>query len=174
MMVLERFTEGYTLSQYLARNPPTQVRDDILHKISRKIVNEALENDSIIVLGNLKGMRRNDKGRRFNGKLNNGFPYYRLSQFIEYKAKWLRIKIIKLSKKNTSKLCHRCGHKELRIGSLFKCPNCNYSCNADYNGVMNILKRGMGYMPMLGAGLTQPELSMMKPQAEKPRISLLK
>ena len=69
-----------------------RVVNDILHKISRAIVNEALENDSMIVLGNLKGIRKNNKGRRFNRKLNNGFPYYRLSQFIEYKAKWLGIK----------------------------------------------------------------------------------
>jgi len=150
-----------------------QVVNGILHKISRKIVNEALENNSMIVLGNLKGIRRNGKGRRFNRKLNNGFPYYRLSQFIEYKAKWLGIKVLKISERNTSKLCHECGKNGVRAGSFFRCPSCGYSCNADYNGAMNILKRGMGYMPMLGAGLTQPELGMMKPKAEKPRISLL-
>jgi len=26
-----------------------------------------------------------------------------------------------------------------------------YACNADYNGAMNILKRGYGYMPYPGA-----------------------
>jgi putative transposase len=66
-----------------------RVVNDILHKISRTIVNEASENDSMIVLGNLKGIRKNGKGRRFNRKLNNGFPYHRLSQFIEYKANGL-------------------------------------------------------------------------------------
>ena len=34
---------------------------------------------------------------------------------------------------------------------LFKCLNCNYQCNADYNGAINILKRAMGYMPIVGA-----------------------
>ena len=63
--------------------------NDILHEISRAIVNEALENDSLIVLGNLKGIIRNRKGRGLNRKLNNGFPYHKLSQFIEYKeAAW--------------------------------------------------------------------------------------
>ena len=150
------------------------VVNDILHKISRTIVNEALENNSMIVLGNLKGIRRNGKSRRFNRKLNNGFPYYKLSQYIEYKASWEGIKVVKISERNTSKLCHRCGHKGIRIGSSFKCPNCGYSCNADYNGAMNILKRGMGYMPMLGAALTQPITwydEVVK--AEKPGISQL-
>jgi transposase, IS605 OrfB family, central region len=129
-----------------------RVINDILHKVSRAIVNEALENDSMIVLGNLKDMRKKDKGRKFNRKLNNGFPYHRLSQLIEYKAKWVGIKVIKVSEKNTSKICHKCGHMGLRVGSLFKCPKCDYSCNADYNGAVNIMKRAMGYMPMAGAG----------------------
>jgi len=133
-----------------------RVVNDILHKISRAIVDEALENDSMIVLGKLRGIRRNSKGRRFNRKLNNGFPYHRLSHFIEYKAKWLGLKVIKVSERNTSRTCHRCGHMGLRVGSLFKCPKCGYTCNADYNGAMNMLKRAMGYMPMAGAALTQP------------------
>jgi putative transposase len=110
----------------------------------------------MIVLGNLKDMRKKDKGRKFNRKLNNGFPYHRLSQLIEYKAKWLGIKVVKVSEKNTSKTCHKCGHMGLRVGSLFKCPKCDYSCNADYNGAVNIMKRGYGYMPYLGAPLTVP------------------
>ncbi|MEM3426500.1 MAG: transposase, partial [Thermoproteota archaeon] len=123
--------------------------------ISREIVDEALETDAMIAMGNLKGIRENDKGKRFNRKLN-GFPYYRLSKLIEYKARWLGIKVVKVNERNTSKLCHRCGRKGIRKGSLFKCPGCNYACNADYNGAVNIMKRAMGYMLMAGAGLTQP------------------
>jgi len=148
-----------------------RVVNDILHKISRAIVNEALENDSMIVLGNLKGIRRNGKGRRFNRKLNNGFPYYRLSQFIEYKAKWLGIKVIKISEKNTSKLCHKCGEEGVRVGSSFKCPNCGYSCHADYNGAMNILKRAMGLVSVAGAGLTQPRTRYDEARRPKNRES---
>jgi putative transposase len=133
-----------------------RVVNDILHKISRTIVNEALQNGSMIVLGELKAIRKNGKGRRFNRKLNSGFPYHRLTRFIEYKARWLGIKLIKVSEKNTSKTCHRCGHTGLRVGSLFKCPKCGYLCNADHNGAMNILKRATGYMPIAGAPLTVP------------------
>jgi len=101
---------------------------------------------------------------RFTQPLNSGFPYYRLSQLIEYKAKWLGIKVIKVSERNTSKTCHRCGNIGLRVGGLFKCPNCGYSCNADYNGAMNILKRATGYTPVAGAAFdTALELGRMKP-----------
>jgi len=151
-----------------------RVVNDIIHKISKAIVKEALENDSMIVLGNLKGIRRNGKGRKFNRKLNNGFPYYKLSQFIEYKARWHGIRVIKISESNTSKTCHKCEYKGLRVGSLFKCPNCGYSCNADFNGAMNILKRAMGYIPIVGAGLTQPRTRYDERfNLEKPRISRL-
>ncbi|MBC7090711.1 MAG: IS200/IS605 family element transposase accessory protein TnpB [Nitrososphaeria archaeon] len=148
--------------------------NNILHKISRAIVDEALENDSMIVLGNLKGIRRNGRGRVFNRKLNNGFPYYKLSQYIEYKAKWHGIKVLKISERNPSKTCHKCGHKGLQVESLFKCPNCGYTCNADFNGAMNILKRGLGYMPSPGASLTMPRTRYdERLTLEEPRISQL-
>jgi len=131
-------------------NKERRVVTNILHNISRTIVNEALENNSLIVLGKLKGIRSHDKGKRFNRKLN-GFSYHRLSLFVEYKAKWLGITVIKVSERNTSKTCHECGREGIRVGSSFTCPHCNYSCNADYNGAVNILKRGLGYMPSLGA-----------------------
>jgi putative transposase len=137
-------------------NKEKRITNDILHKISRSIVNEALENNSMIVFGELKGIRSNRKGRRFNRRLNSGFPYYMLSKFIEYKAKWQGIKVIKISEKNTSKICHKCEDWGLRVGSLFKCENCSCQFNADYNGAMNIMKRAMGYMPIAGAALTQP------------------
>ncbi|MBO3754066.1 MAG: transposase [Candidatus Brockarchaeota archaeon] len=80
----------------------------------------------------------------------------KLSKLIEYKARWLGIKVIKINERNTSKLCHRCGNKGIRDGSLFKCPSYNYTCNADYNGAVNIMERAIRYMRVAGAGLTQP------------------
>ncbi|KPV65194.1 MAG: putative transposase [Candidatus Bathyarchaeota archaeon BA1] len=46
-----------------------------LHKISKAIVQEARETNSAIVLGKLKGIRKNGngKGRRFDRKLNSFF-----------------------------------------------------------------------------------------------------
>ncbi|MBC7112856.1 MAG: transposase [Candidatus Methanomethyliales bacterium] len=82
--------------------------------------------------------------------------------------------VVKISEKNTSKICHKCGFKGLRVGSLFKCFNCGYSCNADYNGAMNILKRAMGYMPVAGAALPQPKTRYDEAlRVEEPRISRL-
>ncbi len=57
------------------------------------------------------------------------------------------------------------GYEGLRVGGSFRCLNCGYSCHADYNGALNILKRAMGYTSIAGADLTQPEFGMMKGHA---------
>jgi putative transposase len=135
-----------------------------LHKISKAIVQEANRTNSIIVLGKLKGIRKNGngKGRRFKRKLNS-FPYYKLSSYIEYKARWQGIPVLKVNEAYTSQICSRCGRKGSRVRGLFKCPHCGLNLNADYNGARNILKRALGKLreePLssAGAGLTPPEL----------------
>ena len=45
----------------------------------------AKETNSLIAFGKLKGIRKQDKGRKFNRKLNSS-PYYKLTQYIRYKA----------------------------------------------------------------------------------------
>ncbi|MHA1333325.1 MAG: zinc ribbon domain-containing protein [Candidatus Odinarchaeia archaeon] len=77
--------------------------------------------------------------RKFNRKLNS-FPYYRLSQFIEYKAAWEGIAVIKVNEANTSKLCSRCSSQGLRHNGKFVCLMCKVELNADYNGALNIYK----------------------------------
>jgi len=132
-----------------------------LHKISKAIVEEAVENNSLIIVGKLKGIRRNHRGRKGNRKLNS-FPYYKLVSLIEYKANWQGIPILEINEAYTSQTCSRCGSRGLRVRGLFRCSNCGLDLNADWNGAKNILKRGIGELKrqsMLGAGLTQPRTS---------------
>jgi len=126
-------------------NKERRVVDDLLHKISREIVNRAKEENAVIVLGDLKRIRKQNRGRKFNRKLNT-FPYYRLSKFIEYKALWEGIAVIKVNEAKTSKICSRCGSQGLRRNGKFVCSKCGVELNADYNGALNILKRALGYM----------------------------
>jgi len=130
--------------------------NDILHKISREIINTAKEHNAVIVLGDLKGIRQHAKGKRFNRIVSN-MPYYKLTKMIEYKANWLGIKVIKLSEKYTSITCSRCGEKGNRpYQGLFRCPECGYRVNADFNGVKNILKRSWEYISQDGVAVNQP------------------
>lgn len=143
-----------------------------LHKISKAIVEEANRTNSVIALGRLKGIRKhgNGKGRRFNRKLNS-FPYHKLTSFIEYKANWLGIPVLKINEAHTSQICSRCGHRGLRVGGLFQCPQCGLNINSDWNGAKNIMKRAFGKLqdePLSNAGAdltlprTLPSMEVMR------------
>ena len=86
-------------------------------------------------------------------------PFYRLKEYIKYKAMEKGIAVIEVPEYNTSKLCSRCGsmNTERPYQGLFICKDCGYQINADINGAKNILKRAMGYKLMAGAVVTQPE-----------------
>ena len=126
--------------------------NDILHKISKDIVQQAEENNACIVLGNLKGIRKSakGKGRRMNRIVTN-MPYHKLTQYILYKAEWKGIQVKQISEKDTSKTCHKCGQiGNRRTQGLFVC-DCGLHYNADLNGALNIGKRFSDYMLENGA-----------------------
>jgi putative transposase len=132
----------------------------VLHEVSKYIVELAERNNSIIVLGNLKGIRKCNRGKRFN-RIVNSFPFNKLSLFIEYKAHLKGIAVVKIREDYTSKICSRCGEEGKRIKQgLFKCPYCRYQANADYNGAMNILKRSLEHVSKDGAAAFSPEPPM--------------
>jgi putative transposase len=117
--------------------------DSLIHKISKEIVILAISSRSVIILGNLKNLRKSakGKGRRFN-RLINSFAYNKLTRYIEYKASWIGIPVYKINESYTSKTCSRCGMIGKRINQgLFRCDNCDYQVNADFNGANNIYKK---------------------------------
>ena len=130
--------------------------NDILHKISKHIVDEAIAGGACIVLGDLKGIRQRSRGRRMNRIVAN-MPYFRLSTYIAYKASWAGVPVYKVKEAWTSKTCHRCGQLGERLSQgLFRCPSCHLVYNADLNGAINIAKRFSGYMLENGASLAMP------------------
>lgn len=116
--------------------------NDVCHKISRSIVDQALEAKAVIVVGNLKGIRKRAKGRRMNRIVSN-MPYHRLTQQIAYKAAWLGIPVYAVSERDTSRTCHRCGStRTLRIKQpILHCHACGLVYNADLNAAKNLTKR---------------------------------
>ena len=135
--------------------------NDVLHKISKKIVDIAEQTDSYIVLGDLKNIRKSarNKGRNFRRIVSN-MPYLKLTQFIEYKAKEKGIKVIRVSERGTSKTCSKCGYEDKlnrRTQGLFKCRSCGYEINADVNGARNIVAFFKGYIPSERVEVTHPQ-----------------
>ena len=135
-----------------------RITNDIIHNVSRDIVNRAIETNALIVLGDIKHLRKkkqNTMGRKFNRKLA-GFQYYKLAQYIKYKAALAGIKVIEVSEAWTSQYCKICCQKGTRkIQGLFQRQTCGED-NADRNAAYNIAKRGLGQASNLGVTVNMP------------------
>ncbi len=130
--------------------------NDILHKITTKVVQRAVElkeqgYDPIIVFGDVKDIKRkHKKGKRRSRKLNrilNSIPTFKIKQMLTYKALWNGISVFAVNEAWTSKTCHRCGSRDTVVKDrLFKCKVCGLEYNRDLNGAVNIGNRLFGYM----------------------------
>jgi putative transposase len=141
------------------RHHEKRIANDIVHKISREIFNQAIETNAIIVLGNIKYLRKRKQKqyRRRMARLLAGFPYHELMQYIRYKAALAGIKVIELSEAWTSQTCSKCrekGHRKTQ--GLFVCDHCCSEDNADRNAAFNIAKRGLVYTSKLGVVVNLP------------------
>ena len=116
----------------------SRIVKDINHKISKKIVEYARENNSGIKLENLTNIRRNKKNNKSFRYTLNSWSYYQLGQMICYKAQLQGIPVQYINPFNTSKTCSRCGNIGNRRGKLFKCSNCKHTDHADVNAGFNI------------------------------------
>jgi len=135
-----------------------------VHVITRRIVEQAKRANALIVIGNLKGIREQDRGRSFNRRLSSQ-PFYLFKQLLTYKANWEGIRVLTVSEAYTSQICHRCGVRGQRVAGRFSCPNCGLVCDADVNGAWNIGKRAHGLLVHeTGAVLAVPRtLAVCKP-----------
>jgi putative transposase len=138
-----------------------RIANDIIHNISRDIVNQAINTNAIIVLGDIKHLRmqkQNTREKKFNRKLS-GFQYYKLAQYITYKAALAGIKVIQVSEAWTSQYCIKCYQKGARkIQGLFTCAKCGEE-NADRNAAFNIAYRALGYISKVGVSVDIPKLN---------------
>ena len=129
------------------KNKEKRKINTLLHTVSKEIIINAYQNKSTIVIGKLKNFKKN-KGRKFNRKISS-FSYYKLTQYLKYKAREKGIPFIKVSEFNTSKTCSVCGTIGKRDKNWFKCT-CGYEDNADRNASINIAKRGLSQELKLG------------------------
>lgn len=108
------------------------------HKISRTIVNFAKENKvAVIRLEQLANMRQTARTSRKNEKNLHTWSFYRLSQFIEYKANLVGIKVEYVNPRYTSQICPNCSKKNKAQGRKYKCK-CGVEKHRDLIGAMNI------------------------------------
>ncbi len=108
------------------------------HKTSREIVNFAVDNHiSVIRLEQLMNIRQTTRTSRKNEHNLHNWSFYRLSQFIEYKANLVDIKVEYVNPAYTSQTCPSCSERNKAQDRKYKCT-CGFQTHRDKVGAMNI------------------------------------
>jgi putative transposase len=148
------------------KNREQRIVKDLNHKISRFIINKAIENKAEIRLEDLKNIRQTTKSRKSFKYALNSWSYYQLGEFIKYKALLAGIPISFTEPAYTSKGCSKCGQIGNRNGKSFKC-SCGHVENADCNAAFNIA------LPSKNILQLQAERDVCKSQTDMAQMATL-
>src|SRR6267143_4122976 len=124
----------------------------LLHNSTKQIGAEAFEYRQTIVLENIEGIRTlyrkgNGQGPKYRGRMNR-WSFGEAQRQLEYKARWVGLPIIRLSRKETqgtSVTCPQCGERlqeDARIGRKLWCGKCRVVMDRDQVAAVNLARRG--------------------------------
>jgi len=124
----------------------------LLHNATKTIVDVAVERKTAIVLENIQGIRSlyqrgNGQGRKYRGRMNS-WSFGEAQRQIEYKAKWVGLPVIRLSRRETrgsSVSCPRCGERlqsDKRLKRKLWCGTCRVVMDRDMAAAVNLARRG--------------------------------
>ena len=117
-------------------------RNDYLHKISRKLINE----NQVIVSEDLpvSNMVKNHN----LAKAISNCGWNELTRQLQYKAEWYSRTYVKIGRfVPSSQVCHVCGYQNKETKNLkvrkWTCPQCGAEHDRDINAAINILHEGL-------------------------------
>lgn len=109
-----------------------------LDKISHDIIKTAIAHDvKVIKLERLANIRSTTRISRKNNPSLHTWSFYRLTQFIEYKAKLAGIKVEYVNPAYTSQKCPVCGNIHHANDRNYTC-SCGFHIHRDVLGAINI------------------------------------
>lgn len=115
-----------------------RIMRDIDHKVSCSIVETAMaHNVKVIKLEQLQNIRSATRTSRKNNHSLHNWSFYRLAQFIEYKAKRAGIFVEYVNPAYTSQRCPVCGNVHHANDRHYECE-CGFRIHRDILGAMNI------------------------------------
>lgn len=104
-----------------------------------------LSDKKVLVAEAIKNIKRNTKKdrrlhKRFRAKFQR-WVYALLLRRIQLYCEVVGVQFYKVEPSYTSQTCNKCKFvsRANRVGELFKCRNCGYTADADYNASLNIL-----------------------------------
>ena len=154
---------------------------NILNLVSNNIVLYCLLNKLAITFEDIRYIRSmyqkwNYQGRDYHRKMNNHWPFAEIKRQIEYKAQWLGIPIIHLTKnetRGTSKECYVCGER-LQSGRDIQrqlwCEKCEKWFDRDLVAVMNISRRGWVRFAQSQKGIGSEAMVQERERRDEPLI----
>lgn len=115
-----------------------RIMRDIDHKLSHDIVETAVaHNVKVIKLEQLQNIRSATRKSRKNNHSLHTWSFYRLAQFIEYKAKLAGISVEYVNPAYTSQTCPICSRVHHANDRNYTCE-CGFHIHRDLLGAMNI------------------------------------
>lgn len=115
-----------------------RIMRDIDHKLSHDIIETAVaHNVKVIKLEQLQNIRSATRKSRKNNHSLHTWSFYRLAQFIEYKAKLAGISVEYVNPAYTSQRCPICGSFHHADDRNYTCQ-CGFHIHRDLLGAMNI------------------------------------
>ena len=124
----------------------------LLHNATKAIVTLGVQRRTAIVLENIEGIRSlyrkgNGQGRKYRGRMN-GWSFGEAQRQIEYKARWVGLPVIRVSRRETratSITCLRCGERlqsDKRLTRKLWCGKCRVVMDRDMVAAVNLSRRG--------------------------------
>jgi IS605 OrfB family transposase len=117
----------------------TNKKRTFLHKISKKLT----DNFNTIVVGDLKGIKKNtqSKIKNINKYKNQFWPISLFVNMLQYKSNTFSgNRYYKINESNTTKKCNTCNHlQEMTLSDrIYNCKNCGMVLERDTNSAINI------------------------------------
>lgn len=118
------------------------------HQLSASIVDFAKQHGAgTIQIEDLTGLKETLRGTFIGAR----WRYHQLQNYIKYKAEEAGIELRSVNPRYTSRRCSACGHIHVKFDrnfrdanklgervTRFKCPECEFECDPDYNAARNL------------------------------------
>jgi putative transposase len=119
-----------------------RVMRDMEHKISRAVVDVALEQQAgTIAIGDVRDIADGVNHGKQHNQQSSQWNHGRLRQYITYKAEAEGIVVELVDEHYTSQTCPNCSKRHKPRGRMYSCGRCGFSAHRDVVGQINILSR---------------------------------